>query len=156
MAWSLGINVIMNAVSLLITLRPNRNLQTCSIALRRAATIVARRLSNMADAYEGRRSSSKKFWRRVRIEGPYDCWQWMGSTLPHGYGRVMYRQVNWLAHRLAYFLTFGEIPKGMLVCHNCDNTGYCNPSHLFLGTNKDNTADMLKKGRGRHSRKPSL
>lgn len=51
------------------------------------------------------------------------------------------------AHRVAYTLAFGPIPKGMWVLHRCDNPPCCNPKHLFLGTRRDNIDDMIRKGR---------
>jgi hypothetical protein len=35
----------------------------------------------------------------------------------------------------------------MQVCHECDNPPCCNPKHHFLGTNQENTADKVRKGR---------
>ena len=50
-------------------------------------------------------------------------------------------------HRLMYQATFGEIPVGRLVYHKCDNPPCCNPSHLFLGSNKTNAEDKVSKNR---------
>ena len=48
---------------------------------------------------------------------------------------------------MAYMMSRGPIPDGLLVCHTCDNPPCCNPDHLWVGTNGDNTQDSLKKGR---------
>lgn len=77
------------------------------------------------------------------------CWEWQGSRKPppRHYGMTSYHGKPWMTHRLTYFLTKGEIPKGMLVMHSCDNPPCCNPDHLSLGTHLHNMSDCRAKGR---------
>ncbi len=76
-----------------------------------------------------------------------DCWIWKGSISSDGYGRIVINHKIYRTHRLIYEMTIGKIPDGLLVCHSCDNPLCCNPEHLFLGTYKENTQDMISKGR---------
>ena len=77
------------------------------------------------------------------------CWEWAGSLNHGGYGQ--WGEVYGV-HRIAWSLTNGEIPKGMVVRHDCDNPPCCNPEHLRLGTQADNVKDMRDRGRARGPR----
>lgn len=89
-----------------------------------------------------------RFWEKVdRSGGPDACWPWMGGRNDDGYGIAQFDGKFVGAHRLAYMISNGEIPCGFLVCHRCDTPSCVNPSHLWLGTQKDNLADSFAKGR---------
>lgn len=75
------------------------------------------------------------------------CHIWTGAKKPTGYGNLSINSKYLIAHRVAWEMNNGKIPKGLLVLHSCDNPSCCNPMHLFLGTNKQNTQDMIQKKR---------
>jgi len=98
-----------------------------------------------------------RFWSKVdRSGGPDACWPWMAKA-SHEFGYGIFAVGSRLipgsrrrlgAHRVAYELTFGPIPGGQLVRHEkCGRPRCCNPLHLSLGTELQNSADMIRMGR---------
>ena len=72
---------------------------------------------------------------------------WIASIGSHGYGDFRQDGKHKLAHRAAWELVNGPIPDGIHVLHRCDNRLCVNPAHMFLGSNKDNMRDKVRKGR---------
>jgi hypothetical protein len=87
---------------------------------------------------------------RLTVDEVTGCWNWTGPKIGKGYGmiRVPWTRSPGYVHRVAWIVHNGDIPRGMLVCHKCDNRLCGNPDHLFLGTSGDNLQDM--RGKGRH------
>lgn len=95
-----------------------------------------------------RKNTRESFWARInRVR--VGCWIWPGATKVVGYGKVRWSGVDVLAHRKAWELERGPIPRGKQVCHRCDNPLCVRPSHLFLGTFRQNMRDKVAKGRTR-------
>lgn len=102
---------------------------------------------NHGGPYRPRRTlNAEWFWCKVIRTN--NCWEWMASTDGHfGYGQCKFRGTVQRAHRIAYTITYGEIPEGFCVLHHCDNPRCVNPAHLFLGSIAENNQDMFCKGR---------
>lgn len=92
-----------------------------------------------------------RFWDNVQVGPENECWPWRGATAGIGYGctyaHLGERTAQIGAHRIAYLLARDELRQELYVCHSCDNPPCCNPRHLWQGAHKENTADMVAKGR---------
>ena len=94
--------------------------------------------------------TAQEFWSHVR-KGE-NCWIWRHHMFPDGYGKVQFDSKSQRAHRIAYTLAIGSIPRGFYVLHHCDNPICCRPDHLWIGSQRDNMIDMARKGRSTKGR----
>lgn len=87
----------------------------------------------------------QRFWSKIDKSG--ECWVWTAYRLPSGYGQISIKKKLYLASRVSYAIAHGVLPDHLHVCHHCDNPPCVRPDHLWLGTDKDNHQDMIRKGR---------
>lgn len=93
-------------------------------------------------------TQTKNFWDKVQKSD--GCWNWTGCRRRlYGSFQFSFNKIkrHIPSHRVAYAMFKGAIPRGLLICHTCDNPSCVNPDHLFLGTNMDNMLDKMRKGR---------
>jgi hypothetical protein len=96
---------------------------------------------------------------RTRFEASYipepnsGCWLWIGSAIHqktnYSRGQLEANGRTRYASQVSYELHVGSIPAGKIICHTCHNPLCVNPEHLYAGTHKQNTADMVRAGRDR-------
>lgn len=89
------------------------------------------------------KSAQYRFWSKVKITPA--CWWWTAYINDRGYGKFQFAGKSERAHRAAWLLTYGPIPKGLDVLHSCDMPACVYPSHLWLGTHGDNVWDRVMK-----------
>lgn len=98
-------------------------------------------------------NAKERFMAKVMPVPESGCWIWDGYTdAKMGYGMFWWNGSMRLSHRVSHELFVSPVPKGMHVCHACDVPSCVNPAHLWLGTNADNVADKVRKGRARNLR----
>jgi len=97
--------------------------------------------------HSAERALNKKFWGRVDVKEPEECWNWTGYVGKNGYGMVRFEGERFTAHRLAYMLDKGrKISRNFLVLQTCENKKCCNPSHFKTSTRKKQLMEMAEKG----------
>jgi len=94
----------------------------------------------------------KRLERNIFHEPMSGCWLWAGRFNKAGYGTINVDAKARPAHRILYELYKGKIPNGLIICHHCDMPACVNPDHLYAGTYKDNSEDMIRRGRGYHQK----
>lgn len=89
-----------------------------------------------------------RFWSKIDVRGPDECWEWLAVEKVKGYGRFRVGPKKYLATRLAYALVHGFMPDTAWALHSCDNPPCCNPKHLRPGDGFDNARDRVTRRPG--------
>lgn len=137
-----------------VTAEKSRDLEISSQAARPAEGSTTIPRGSRAKRPEARGSDMKQHRLAKRFSHKVDrsgsCHEWKGSIARNGYGCIHHDGRTAYAHRIAWLLRYGDVPDGCLVLHRCDNRRCVNTDHLFLGSFKDNMADMVAKRRQAH------
>ena len=93
----------------------------------------------------------QRFWKHVLKQDGDQCWLWIGGHNGKGYGTTSLDGTGQkvYAHRVSYYLTYGEFDWNLYVLHKCDNPQCVRPDHLELGTQAKNIMDAIRRGRMR-------
>lgn len=91
-------------------------------------------------------SDIARFWAKVDVRGPDECWPWKAGTI-RGYGVFWMQGASYRSHRVAYFIITGNDLYPLDGCHSCDRPICNNPAHVWPGTDLQNHADRDRKGR---------
>lgn len=93
-------------------------------------------------------SVQARFWAKVDVRGPHECWEWLASKFQYGHGRFCAGRYQTSANRWSLAFTLGRMPSRFeYACHHCDNPSCVNPQHLYLGDPQSNTNDARMRGR---------
>ena len=92
-------------------------------------------------------SIQDRFEQNKQVDLVTGCHNYLGFKTRQGYGKIKYQGRAYIAHRLFYILNKEDVPKDKCVLHRCDNPSCFNLDHLFVGSNADNVADKVAKGR---------
>lgn len=121
--------------------------QYCACGCGQITNYQRRTPSRFIEGHNRRRPDADKFWEKVAVGAPDECWEWKAGKDVSGYGTFSINGRTQHASRAAWIITHGSIPEGLHILHSCNNPGCVNPAHLRPGTDKENVDDCIRAGR---------
>jgi hypothetical protein len=98
-----------------------------------------------------------RFWQRVDVRGPDECWPWLATRTRKGYGKFYISAKSVRAHRVSLMIAGHDLSAlGAFACHHCDNPSCVNPAHLYVGDLSSNYWDMRARGRSWDQKRPEF
>lgn len=112
----------------------------------RHGRLVEKRTAIVVPSAEWAKAAAAKIMDNCYLEDG-ECWPWLFGKNTLGYGTTNFRGKRYIAHRLMYAAAHGGLPSRAVVRHRCDKPACCNPDHLELGTDRDNSQDARRRSK---------
>ena len=95
------------------------------------------------------KKTQRRFFSKTKLSRETGCLEWLAGKNSCARGVFWWLGKQRAAHRFAYEIVSGKVPKGLEILHKCDNVGCVRFKHLYAGTQAQNMLDKKNRGRAK-------